>query len=127
MSAHGVHGNVWGSVKYSVCSAIRKVCYTITIQKGNFPFLDRFRVKFCYGKLMVTATTSMKNNLTISKYNSHDSRQNVTFAKKFRRCKGKKTSLLFTIKGLVNIVLLFNETNHHILSRFPRDNWSTSQ
>jgi hypothetical protein len=52
---------------------------------------------------MFTATTSMKINLTISKYSSHDSRQNITFAKTFRRCEGKnKKSLLCTIKGLVN-------------------------
>ena len=45
---------------------------------------------------MFTVTTSM------SKYNSHDSHQNVTFAKKFCRCKSKKkTSLLYTIKELL--------------------------
>jgi hypothetical protein len=54
---------------------------------------------------MFTATTSMKINLTISKYNSHDLRQNVTFAKNFGRCEGKKMSLLCTIEGLITDVI----------------------
>ena len=54
---------------------------------------------------MFTATSSMKINLTISKYNSHNSRQNITFAKNFCRCEGKKTGLLRTIKELININL----------------------
>ena len=58
---------------------------------------------------MFTATMSMKINFMISKYNSHDSRQNVTFAKNFHRCEGKKTSLLCTIKGLVKLHTMSSE------------------
>jgi hypothetical protein len=39
---------------------------------------------------MFTATTSMKINLMINKYNSHNSHQNITFAKNFHRRKSKK-------------------------------------